>query len=187
LHPTGFPTQTSGAEGELPRSGKRGPSGGFAVGKRGITERYELSAKPEASEAKFMTSRLPGRDSHEFCPFAAPLWCACFVCHWHGTVSLWERSLAQRPLPCPPETWGRFGFFAHRRGRTIPGRFASANRAASAHRWAIPVPRRFASANRGPASNPTRLFCRWQRFAGFLETGSLHPPPAAHCLFPHTP
>jgi len=86
---------------------------------------------------------------------------------------------------------GTFSFekrtFAHRRADAIPGPIRAANRGTSAHRWAIPVPRRFASANRGPASNPTRLFCRWQRFAGFLETGSLHPPPAAHCLFPHTP
>jgi len=32
--------------------------------------------------------------------------------------------------------------------------------------------------------NPVRFFCHRQRFTGFLETGSLHPPPAAHRLFP---
>jgi len=63
----------------------------------------------------------------------------------------------------------------------------TANRAAFAHRWAIPVSGRFASANRGPASNPARFFCRWQRFAGFLEIVSLYPPPAALRRFPPHP
>ena len=65
--------------------------------------------------------------------------------------------------------------------------FVAANRAALAHRWAVPVSGRFASANRGPASNPARFFCRWQRFAGFLEIASLYPPLAALRLFPRSP
>ena len=63
----------------------------------------------------------------------------------------------------------------------------AANRAAFAHRWAIPVSGRFASGNRGPASNPARFFCHRQRFAGFLETASLYPPPAALRRFPPHP
>ena len=42
----------------------------------------------------------------------------------------------------------------------------------------------YAPSSRGPSSKSARLFCHWQRFADFLESGSLHPPLAALHRFP---
>ena len=51
--------------------------------------------------------------------------------------------------------------------------------AALAHRRGIAIPGHFMPANRAASSKSARLLCLRQRFADFLETSSLVPPPAA--------
>jgi len=66
---------------------------------------------------------------HSFwsCSKNAPVFCAIGMARFLYGRGLWRKD----PSHTHQKRGGRFGFFAHRRGRTIPGRFASANRAAS--------------------------------------------------------